>query len=140
MTYRKASIRPVHVDDEPRLFGLAEMTFGGAEGWSGDRTLAVLSDESVFVAEVGDSIAGFVALDAQDDVIVVDRLLVGPAHEAEGVGHQLLEWAEGWAISRGARTLQVTVEPDNARALDFYRRCGFASGEAGTLELVLPQE
>lgn len=140
MPYRRAQIRPIRTDDEPVLFGLAQMTFGTEEGWSDDRTLAVLSDESVFVAEVDEVVAGFVALQPQGEVVVIDHLLVGPAHEAAGVGHQLLEWAEGWAISRGAHTLRVAVEPANARAQDFYRRCGFAPAEPGTLELVLPQE
>jgi ribosomal protein S18 acetylase RimI-like enzyme len=140
MPYRRAQIRPIRTDDEPVLFGLAQMTFGAEKGWSDHRTLAVLSDESVFVAEVEDAVAGYVALDPRGEVVVIDHLLVGPAHEAAGVGHQLVEWAEGWAISRGARALQVAVEPENARALDFYRRCGFAQGEPGTLELVLPQE
>jgi ribosomal protein S18 acetylase RimI-like enzyme len=140
MSYRRAQIRPVEADDGPLLFGLAQMTFGGEEGWDDRRTLTVLADESVFVAEVEDTVAGFVALDPRDEVVVIDHLLVGPAHANAGVGHQLLEWAEGWAISRGARALQVAVETDNAPAQDFYRRCGFATAEPGTLELVLPQE
>src|ERR687897_3072063 len=105
MSYRRAQIRPIRADDEPVLFGLAQMTFGAEEGWSDDRTLAILSDESVFVAEVEDVVAGFVALEPREEVVVIDHLFVGPAHEAAGVGHQLLEWAEGWAISRGAHAL-----------------------------------
>jgi ribosomal protein S18 acetylase RimI-like enzyme len=139
MSYRKAQIRPVRGDDEPHLFGLARMTFGGESGWSDERTLAVLAEERVFVAEVEDAVAGFVALDPSGEVVVIDHLLVAPAHEGEGVGRQLLAWAEGWAISHRARALQVAVEEENARAVDFYRRCGFTSGEPGVLELILPQ-
>jgi GNAT superfamily N-acetyltransferase len=138
--HRKAHIRPVRSDDEPFLFGIAQMTFGEERGWSDRRTLAVLSEESVFVAEVDDKVAGFVALEPRGESVVIDHLLVAAAHEGEGIGHQLLAWAEGWAISSGARSLHVRVEEGNVRALDFYRRCGFAVAERGDLELILPQE
>jgi ribosomal protein S18 acetylase RimI-like enzyme len=138
--HRKAHIRPVRSEDEPLLFGIAQMTFGDEAGWNDRRTLAVLSEENVFVAEVEDKVAGFVALDPRGEAVVIDHLLVAVGHEGEGIGHQLLAWAEGWAISSGARSLQVTVEEENARALDFYRRCGFTATDRGDLELILPQE
>jgi ribosomal protein S18 acetylase RimI-like enzyme len=138
--HRKAHIRPVRSEDEPLLFGIAQMTFGDEAGWNDRRTLAVLSEENVFVAEVDEKVAGFVALDPRGEAVVIDHLLVAVGHEGEGIGHQLLAWAEGWAISSGARSLQVTVEEENARALDFYRRCGFTATDRGDLELILPQE
>ena len=135
MTYRKAEIRPLRPDDEPLLFGLASLDRGADA-----RTLAVLERETVFVAEVEGAAAGYVALDVREEGCRVDQLFVSPEHEAEGVGHQLVEWAEGYAISRRARALQVVVEDDNARALDFYRRAGFVAVEPGLLELTLPQD
>lgn len=137
--YRKAAIRPYQDADEPLLFGLARMTFGERAGWSDSRTLAVLETESVFVAEIAGAVAGYVALEPSEPAVRIDVLLVSPEHEGEGIGHQLVEWAEGYAISRGARTLQVAVENDNAKAVDFYRRRGFVPAAGGLLELVLPQ-
>jgi ribosomal protein S18 acetylase RimI-like enzyme len=139
VTYRKAAIRPYRDDDEPLLFGLAQMTFGDRAGWSDTRTLAVLESEAVFVAEVEGAVAGYVALEPVETTVRIDQLLVSPEHEGQGVGHQLVEWAEGFAISKRAPSLQVAVEDDNRRALDFYRRCGFVSVEGGVLELILPQ-
>jgi ribosomal protein S18 acetylase RimI-like enzyme len=139
MPYRKAEIRPYRAEDEPLLYGFAEMTFGDRRGWDGEGTLAVLESEEVFVAEVGGGLAGYVALRPGEDVVRVDRLLVAPAHEAEGVGNQLVEWAEGFAIARGATRLQVAAEPDNVRAREFYRRRGFVAVADELLELVLPQ-
>ncbi len=139
MPYRKAAIRPVRSEDEPRLFGLARMVFGERGGWDDRRTLAVLGTEQVFVAEVDQSVAGFVALDDADDAVRIDELLVSPDHEAEGVGGQLLDWAEGYAISIGAERLQVVVEDDNRRAEAFYRGRGFVPRAEGLLELLLPK-
>jgi len=135
---RKAAIRPFRPEDEALLFGLARQAFGEREGWSDDRTLTVLETETVYVAEVGGDVAGFVALAETGAAAVVDELLVAVAHEGEGVGHQLLEWAEGWAISRGARSLRIVVEDDNLAARDFYRRSGFVPTGEGAVERVLP--
>jgi ribosomal protein S18 acetylase RimI-like enzyme len=140
MPYRKASVRAYRSEDEPLLYGLAELSFGDRSGWDEMRTLAVLEREIVFVAEVGDAPAGYVALDPQGEVVRIDQLLVTPEHEGEGVGHQLVQWAEGYAISCGARALRIVVEDDNERALEFYRRAGFVPIEPGLLELILPQD
>ena len=134
MTYRKAEIRPFRPDDEPLLFGLASLDRGADE-----RTLAVLERETVFVAEVEGAAAGYVALDVREEGCCVDQLFVSPEHEGEGVGRQLIEFAEGYAIYRGARALRVVVEGGNARAESFYRGRGFVSAGEGLLELVLPQ-
>ena len=134
MTYRKAEIRPLRAEDEPVLFGLANLDRGADE-----RTLAVLGRETVFVAELGGAPAGYVALERSEESVRVDQLFVSPEHEAEGVGRQLLEFAEGYAIYEGAERLQVVVEGGNPRAEGFYRARGFTAAGEGVLELVLPQ-
>jgi GNAT superfamily N-acetyltransferase len=135
MPYRKTVIRPLRPDDEPLLFGLARLDRGADE-----RTLEVLERETVFVAEIGGTPAGYVALDPGEDAVRVEQLFVSPEHEAEGVGRQLLEYAEGYAIWHGATRLQVVVEGGNERALEFYRGRGFVSVSGDVLELVLPQQ
>jgi len=134
MPYRKAEIRPFREDDEALLFGLASLDRG-----ADSRTIAVLERETVFVAEVEGSPAGYVALTRAEDAIRIDQLFVSPEHEAEGVGRQLLEWAEGYAISERATRLQVVVEAENRRALDFYRGRGFTEAGENLLELHLPE-
>jgi GNAT superfamily N-acetyltransferase len=134
MPYRKAEIRPFREDDEAVLFGLASLDRG-----ADSRTIAVLERETVFVAEVEGSHAGYVALTRAEDAMRIDQLFVSPEHEAEGIGRQLLEWAEGYAISERATRLQVVVEAENRRALDFYRGRGFTEAGQNLLELHLPE-
>jgi len=134
VTYRKAEIRPYEQADEPLLFGLANLDRGADE-----TTLAVLERETVFVAELEGAPAGYVALERAEQAVRVDQLFVSPEHEAEGVGRQLLEFAEGYAIWQGARALQVVVESDDDRALAFYRGRGFKPVADDLLELLLPQ-
>jgi ribosomal protein S18 acetylase RimI-like enzyme len=129
--YRKAEIRPFRSEDEPLLFGLASIGRGADE-----RTLTVLEHETVFVAEVEGSTAGYVALTPE---MCIDQLFVSPDHEAEGVGRQLLDYAEGYAISQGAPSLTVVVAEDDERAHRFYRGRGFTPAGEDLLELVLPR-
>ncbi len=140
MPYRKAEIRPYRDQDEAVLFGRARMAFGDRSGWSDRRTLSVLAGAQVFVAEIDGYPAGFVAVDQTGEAVRIEQLFVSPEHEAEGVGHQLLEWAEGYAISLRAPALQAAVEPDNRRARDFYVRSGFVAVGGDVVELILPQQ
>jgi GNAT superfamily N-acetyltransferase len=132
--YRKAEIRPFRKEDEAVLFGLASLDRG-----ADSRTIAVLERETVFVAELEGAPAGYVALTRAEDAMRIDQLFVSPEHEAEGIGRQLLEWAEGYAISERAARLEVVVEAENRRALDFYRGRGFTDAGQNLLELRLPQ-
>jgi ribosomal protein S18 acetylase RimI-like enzyme len=137
--YRKAAIRPYRPDDEPVLFGLARMSLGSNPGWRDDRTLAVLESDTVFVAELDGAPAGFVAVEEQPQTLRIDELFVVAEHEDESIEWQLLEYAEGYAISRESRTLQAVVEGDEPGAQAPFRRYGFAPVDAGLLELALPQ-
>lgn len=139
MPYRKATIRAYRPEDETLLFALAREAFGDRPAWSDAATLTRLETDTVFVALVDDRPAGYVALAPSAGTVRVEQLLVSARHEREGVGRQLLEYAEGFAIAQGARVLQVLAEEDNVRALDFYRRQGFATAGSGLLELALPQ-
>ena len=132
--YRKAVIRPYRAEDESVLFGLARLERGADE-----HTLAVLERETVFVAEIEGSYAGYAALVVEAAAARVDQLFVSAEHAQEDVGRQLLEYVEGFAISRGAVALRVVVEPGNASAAAFYRLRGFVPAGDDVLELVLPR-
>jgi ribosomal protein S18 acetylase RimI-like enzyme len=134
--YRKVTMRPFRSEDEGLLFGVAKLAFAECD----DRpTLAALTRDTVFVAELAGKPAGYVAVEESEQAVRIEQLCVHPAHEEEGVGRQLLEWAEGYAISNGVPRLQIVVEPDNDRATTFYRRRGFVPAGPDLLELVLPQ-
>jgi ribosomal protein S18 acetylase RimI-like enzyme len=137
--YRKTTIRPYRDEDESLLFTLARGSFGERETWEDGRTLTTLETDTVFVAELGGRAAGYVAVERRGDAVRIEQLFVSPEHEGEGVGRQLLEYAEGYAISSGARLLEVIAEADNRRALEFYRRRGFVHVDADLFRLILPQ-
>jgi ribosomal-protein-alanine N-acetyltransferase len=134
--YRKVTMRPVRSEDEGRLFAVAKLAFADCDD---RRTLSALARDTVFVAELAGETAGYVAIEESTAALRIEQLCVHPAHEQEGVGRQLLEWAEGYAISSGASRLEVVVERGNDRAESFYRGRGFVSVGPDLLELVLPQ-
>jgi len=129
-------MRPFRVEEEQLLFGVAKLAFADCDDRS---TLATLQRDTVFVAELQGEPAGYVAIEESDSSLRIEQLCVHPAHEEEGIGGQLLEWAEGYAISVGADRLEIVVESGNDRAAAFYRTRGFVSAGEDVLELVLPQ-
>ena len=139
MSYRKATIRPYRAEDESLLFSLAREAFGSQDAWTDRAALSGLEEDTVFVADLDGDRAGYVALTQLGDVVRIDQLLVSPRHEHEGIGRQLVDYAEGFAISEGAISLQIVVEPANLRARDFYARRSFVQAGDDVLELPLPQ-
>ena len=139
MPYRKAIIRSYRAEDESLLFSLARGSFGERDAWDDRRTLTALETDTVFVAELEGRAAGYVAVEREGDAIRIEQLFVSPGHEGEGVGRQLLDYAEGFAISEGARVLEVVAEEDNLRAVTFYRGRGFVPVGGDLFQLVLPQ-
>lgn len=136
MPYRKVMMRPFRTEEEGMLFAVAKLAFAECDD---ERTLETLTRDTVFVAELAGETAGYVAIEESTARLRIEQLCVHPAHEKEGVGKQLLEWAEGYAIANGAGRLEVVVERGNDRAESFYRGRGFVPAGPDLLELVLPQ-
>lgn len=57
---------------------------------------------------------------------LVEDLVVAAPHRGAGVGRRLLAFAEEWARARGATRLQLLADRENALALGFYARLGWA--------------
>jgi ribosomal protein S18 acetylase RimI-like enzyme len=92
----------------------------------------------VFVAEAEHHVAGFAAVRRSQETLLVDRLVVAQTDEGRGVGNRLLDWVEGYGVSRRLARVQIAVEQENRVARDFYRRRGYApaAGDAVERELV----
>jgi ribosomal protein S18 acetylase RimI-like enzyme len=132
-------IAPVRKSELGQLFGLAKTVFANASGWNDRRVLAALERDTVFVAHEQDEVAGYVALFFPDpEHMIAEQVFVAPGHERRGIAHRLLAHAEGYAITKQARTLGIVVERDNWRARTFYGGLGFVPVQPELVELVLP--
>lgn len=55
----------------------------------------------------------------------IEDMVVDAAFRGQGLGRLLLEQAGAWAVSQGARRMQLLADADNAPALGFYRHLGW---------------
>jgi ribosomal protein S18 acetylase RimI-like enzyme len=126
--------------DRRQLFALAKTVFSDVPGWNDELVLGTLMRDAVFVAREKSLPAGYIALRPENlTTIVVEQVLVAPGHERRGIGHRLLEHAEGYAIAQRAHQLRIVVESDNMPAQSFYRRSGFVPVAEELFELALPR-
>jgi len=106
--------------------------------WAGDRDMLLAWSEGK-----RDDVAAFVALDAQDTIIGLSALslrkemlsgqpsshleVLALAKDAEGqgIGRQLMDTAEQYAIRHGALSMTLHVFAANQRARQLYEKTGY---------------
>lgn len=145
MKRMKCTVRDVSADDRGMLVLLAEETLhplaegsGHPERYQTAALIELLERADVFVAEAEGEIAGFVAVEAEDDALALRCVCVSPAFEGRGVATQLVEWAEGVAIDRRLRRLTAFVPAGDHPSLHLYRGHDFVAAAApGQPEMVL---
>ncbi len=85
--------------------------------------LPYITAGSAWVAENGDGIVGFAAIDAP--AATVWALFIAPSAEGAGIGRALHQTMLVWAAANGLRRLSLTTE-HGSRAVRFYSRAGWA--------------
>lgn len=86
--------------------------------------------ESVFVAEIGKEVVGFVHVEIYN-VIYCDTganflgLAVSLNNRRKGIGKALVKEAQTWASKNGAKWLRLNSGMERKDAHEFYRRLGF---------------
>jgi putative acetyltransferase len=122
-------LRPYRADDEDAAIALWQRTWQQAyptidfaarvAWWRARWRDELVPNAAIVVAEQADEIIGFVTIDATG---YLDQLVVAPEHWGSALGDALVEEAKRTAP--GGVTL--LVNKDNARAIRFYERNGFA--------------
>ena len=83
-----------------------------------------------YVCEIDQKTAGFISLVCYASVLhqkgtaLINELVVGNAFRGKGVGRALMEHALALAEKEGWDELEVGVEKENTKALQFYKACG----------------
>jgi putative acetyltransferase len=124
------SLRAYQTDDEDASVALWLRTWQAAypdidfaarlDWWRTRWRNELLPVTAVVIAETKDGMVGFVTIDAATRYL--DQLVVAPEYWGSGVGRALI--SEAKRLSPMGVELDVNV--DNARALAFYDKCGFA--------------
>jgi len=113
-----------------------------------------INEKSLFCIRVEDKIAGSIILNhkqekaydkvawglkaADNQVIVIHTLVVHPKFMKQGIAHQLIEFAKGYAIRKSAKTIRLDVAVQNSPAISLYEKCGYVY--VGTVDLGLEYE
>ena len=135
------SIEKAEAADIGALVKLLEVLFSIEQDFSPDATaqrdgLTLLLDTpdraQVFIAR--HPVAGVVGMVSAQLVIStavgapsvwIEDLVIAEQFRKQGLGKTLLEKAQEWAKSKGAKRVQLIADADNTSALDFYNRLGW---------------
>lgn len=90
-------------------------------------------DAQILLAWQQDTLAGFSRLEpnappapvSSESAIELSKLYVADEFQRQGVGTKLMEHSIGRAIRLGYKFLWLFVWEQNARAIAFYKKCGF---------------
>ncbi len=123
-------LRPYAAADEDAAIELWRRTwqqhyphidFGKRVGWWRERwRKELVPGARIVVAEAGGAIAGFVTIDPK--TMYLDQFVVAPEHWGSGIALALVEEAKRLS----PRGIELLVNKDNARAIAFYEKQGFA--------------
>ena len=124
------TLRPYRADDEAAAIELWRRTwqeaypaidFATRLGWWRERwRKELVPAATIVVAEAGGALVGFATVDAATGYL--DQIVVAPQAWGTGVAEMLLDEAK----RRSPARLELHVNTDNARAVGFYRKHGFA--------------
>lgn len=90
-----------------------------------------LRADAVFVAECEGRTAGYAAVAERGDTLMLDQLVVAATDRGRHVGHALLDWAEGYGVSRELRRVRVELDGADQKAREFYVRRGYLERDGG---------
>lgn len=123
-------MRPAHPDDADVLTAVAHAAkryWGYPDAWieAWREALTVTRDDvtrwTVLVAEGGDGVAGFAAVDLRTSPTVLEHLWVEPGYIGQGIGRVLFDRCAGAAVAAGHGALETDADP---HALGFYVKLG----------------
>jgi ribosomal protein S18 acetylase RimI-like enzyme len=136
----KALIRRATVSDIDAMVDLLRLLFSIEEDFTFDESrhrlgLAVMlkneNERCIMVAELETVIAGMCSVQllvstAEGGLAaLIEDLVVDEKYHSQKIGSTLLSAVESWALSKGAKRLELLADRNNARALEFYKKRGW---------------
>lgn len=140
-TTREITIRPCTQDDLPHVLKLMQQLnefSHNDQTFSPDRFGHTFTEMEKnpevyqnLVCEQGHTIVGFMSLMYYQSFMhrvgsaQINELVVADTARGQGIGKKLVEYAIAEARARGMDEIEVSTEPDNHRAIAFYKKAGF---------------
>ena len=85
----------------------------------------------ILVAEDGGQVIGMctgqvvISTAEGGPAVLVEDLVVDPAHQGCGIGRTLMSTMAGWALEQGATRMQLLADKNNELGLAFYEHLGW---------------
>lgn len=96
----------------------------------GVQPMPLIADYAELIAAgqvwVLDPVEGLIVLVAEDDVLLVENVAVGPAAQGRGLGGRLLAFAEEQARSLGLSAVRLYVNEKMTSNIALYKHVGYA--------------
>lgn len=135
------TFRPARHEDVDQLVALLRLLFAVEEDFSFDagkqrQGLVMLLHTKggcILVAEAVGRVIGMctgqvvISTAEGGPAVLVEDMVVDPAHRRRGVGRALIKAMTRWAEEQGATRLQLLADRNNPPALAFYERIGWQS-------------
>jgi len=83
------------------------------------------ADQTIGQFDEDNSLIGFVTIKIIDNCANVGLIAVDQKEQGKGVGQNLLQLAENYAIQNGCSSIRVPTQETNVQALKFYRKNGY---------------
>ncbi len=93
-----------------------------------------IQEKTLFVAKIEETIVGFILFrigqmkgpgNVPRKVLQIDSIGVEEAAQNQGIGSQMMAELRVLAKAFGCTDMQLSVYPENDRAVAFYQKCGF---------------
>lgn len=113
---------------EIAVLSRSEIEHGFAWKWTPPRVSAAIANRqtNVVVARANATLLGFGIMRYYQDTAHLELFAVRPESRRQGIGSVLLLWLEHVAVTAGILKIRVEARADNAPAIAFYRKHGYA--------------
>ncbi len=131
---------PANLDDAESINMLINQAYRGEEGWTietkiiaGERSsiddvkkLIQNPETHLFVALINGLIAACISVEEKENQVYIGTFAVNPSLQNQGVGKQVLSFAEEYAANQlGAQKLIMVVISQREELISFYERRGY---------------
>ena len=123
-------LRPALAQEARAMAGMSRRLIEAGLGWryTPQRMASLIGDRETvaLVAHDASRLQGFAVMQFGDARAHLVLLCVEPSQRQRGIGRRLTEWLLDSARVAGIESIGLELRADNAAALAFYRRLGFA--------------
>lgn len=119
------TIRPLRVEDLPRVLEIEGVSFSTPWKESTFRALLMRTDTDLFAADAAETLVGYAACWTVVDQAELGNVAVAGTARGRGIGGALVDAVLRRVAERGARECFLEVRESNVDAQSVYRNRGF---------------